>query len=79
MKIGFKQFLGLVKLSLFCLSLFCLSKKVTKKGPPKTITARFRDCSLIKHLYYCKLKIGTLITNTLLGAKFYNHVNLIIL
>ena len=38
---------------LFFLLLFCPAKKVTKKGRPKTITARFRCCALIELWYYC--------------------------
>jgi hypothetical protein len=53
----------------FLLSLFCLSKKVTKKGHPKSIAARFRGGSLIWLWYYCALCIG----NPALSVKAFTE------
>ena len=40
---------------------FLLLQKSNKKRAPKTITPRFREAALMKHLYYCCLKISSLI------------------
>ena len=42
--------------------LFCLPKKVTKKGPPQSITPRLRVGSLIRLLHYCGFCICSLMT-----------------
>ena len=46
---------------LFFIYTFLLVQKSNKKGPPKTITARFRVGSLIKLLHYCDFNYRALI------------------
>ncbi len=53
-----------------CYFTFLLLQKSNKKGAPKTITPRFRDSSLIKLLYYCKLNICSLIVKSQYHAYF---------
>jgi len=45
---------------------FLLLQKSNKKGAPKSNTARFREGALIEFLYYCKLRFGSLIFNSLI-------------
>ncbi len=42
---------------------FLLLQKSNKKRAPKTITPRFREGALIKLLYYCSFKSGSLTAN----------------
>ena len=39
---------------------FLLLQKSNKKRAPKSITSRFREGSLIEHLYYCKPELSSL-------------------
>jgi hypothetical protein len=44
---------GVIAVTFFVLLLFFAEKKVTKKSRPKSKTARFRVCTLIKLWCYC--------------------------
>ncbi len=51
---------------------FLLLQKSNKKRAPKTITSRFREGALIKHLHYCNLKLSSLMFNNSKYDVFFN-------
>ena len=53
----------------YCSFTFLLLQKSNKKGAPKTITPRFREAALIRHLYYCRLSSSSLIIGKILNNR----------
>ena len=51
---------------------FLLLQKSNKKRAPKTITPRFREAALMRHLCYCSLQFRSLIVGNLTFRSIFN-------